>query len=178
MRPNTPSPTPVTYPSVDQTDSHDLRALLAYWQNLRAGRDMPDSDDIDPASIDLLLPHIALIDVAHQPLRFHVGFTGHALCLANDSDMTGYQGIAKAAADIAILSLVATHGQPCAGKDSFYSPAFRQPITQGTELVEITRDWIALPLGGIAGASATPKPIIPRRIIMGQKWKARHRLLM
>src|SRR5207244_10349651 len=43
-----------------------LAALLAYWQDKRAGRRCPDKADIDPAEIPRLLPNIVLIDAAPE----------------------------------------------------------------------------------------------------------------
>lgn len=53
-----------------------LRPLLSYWQDKRADRQLPARADIDPIDIPRLLPHIGLIDVEHDPRRFHYRLVG------------------------------------------------------------------------------------------------------
>ena len=43
-----------------------LEQLQAYWDRLRAGRDMPARSDFDPIDIPRLLPHIVMIDVHYD----------------------------------------------------------------------------------------------------------------
>ncbi|MGQ0676013.1 MAG: PAS domain-containing protein [Rhodospirillales bacterium] len=55
-------------PIIDQT--------LAYWQRIRAGREMPARADLNPAEIPKLLPYVILMDVLREPLDFRYWLVG------------------------------------------------------------------------------------------------------
>lgn len=67
-----------------------MRELLDYWESRRAGRELPVRQDIRPADIRHLLPHLYLLDVLEGTFRFRLrgtaieerlgrGFTGLTL---------------------------------------------------------------------------------------------------
>lgn len=64
-----------------------LRAALAYWQKLCAGRRMPSRRDFDPAAVPLLLPHLQLIDRVSGRYRYRL--VGTELVQAFGRDYTG-----------------------------------------------------------------------------------------
>lgn len=47
-----------------------------YWKRKRGSRGMPGRNDIDPAEITKILPHIFLLDVRHNPLDFRYRLIG------------------------------------------------------------------------------------------------------
>jgi hypothetical protein len=55
-----------------------VRELYAYWDAKRRGRRMAARADIDPGEIAKLLPHLLLIDVEREPLRFRCRLAGTA----------------------------------------------------------------------------------------------------
>lgn len=186
-----------------QTSSHDLRALFRYWDDLRAGRSMPVKDDLELASIATLLPLVALIEIEPEPepgpepepesesgaMRFRFAFAGHAISTAYGRDLTGQysdtialvsgfsgfsefsgtRGDSLAIADKIILTSVAKTGQAAAGRDIHH-----RRIGPGSDHTEITRDWIALPVA----QRVSSKLRTPAMILLGQKWKAIHQLVM
>ncbi|MBM3548802.1 MAG: PAS domain-containing protein [Alphaproteobacteria bacterium] len=62
--------------TMSQIGHPDLVALYDYWNSKRANRRMPSRTDIDPAELSSRLPHIALIDVVDDPLRFRFRLVG------------------------------------------------------------------------------------------------------
>jgi len=59
-----------------ETISKKIGEALTYWESKRSGRRMPARADIDPGEIRLLLPHVILLDVAHDPLDFRYRLIG------------------------------------------------------------------------------------------------------
>ncbi len=66
-----------------------LVALYRYWEGKRGGRAMPARRDLDPSEIVKLLPHIYMVDVEHNPLRFRYRLIGTAICYLLGRDYTG-----------------------------------------------------------------------------------------
>lgn len=56
--------------------SNIIEQALAYWQRIRAGREMPARADLNPGDIPKLLPFMILIDVLHDPLDFRYRLIG------------------------------------------------------------------------------------------------------
>lgn len=81
---------------MDDEISHPiLRQLYDYWDGKRAGRPMPARGDLDPVDIPALLPHLILLDVTHDPLRFQVRLYGTGIVELRGRDLTGrylYEG--------------------------------------------------------------------------------------
>ena len=84
------------HPHVDADISHPvLQRLYEYWDGKRAGRAMPARGDLDPVEIPDLLPHLILLDVTHDPLRFRVRLYGTSVVELRGIDLTGrylYEG--------------------------------------------------------------------------------------
>ena len=53
-----------------QPRSADLRRLLAYWEEKRAGRAFPRRADVDPLDFRFMLDRIALTEVHENPAEF------------------------------------------------------------------------------------------------------------
>ena len=70
-------------------DSPRLQSLHAYWNDRRAGRDMPARSDIDPIDIPRLLPNLLLIDVEPGTRRLKVRVAGTTVVEMYGSDYTG-----------------------------------------------------------------------------------------
>ena len=72
----------------------DLRDLAAYWREVKGVRDMPGRDDVDPADISELLPHVGLLDV-ERPMgrmmspRFRYVFAGASLTAGYRRELAG-----------------------------------------------------------------------------------------
>jgi hypothetical protein len=66
-----------------------LRALLGYWLKKKGERRAPTRADIDPSEIVPLLPHVGLVDVVRDPLRFRFRLVGTAIAAGYGRDITG-----------------------------------------------------------------------------------------
>lgn len=66
-----------------------LRRLYDYWDGKRAGRAMPARPDLDPVDIPELLPHLILLDVTYDPMRFRVRLYGTGVRDLRGTDLTG-----------------------------------------------------------------------------------------
>jgi hypothetical protein len=69
--------------------SAKLRQLYAYWRSKAVGGRLPSRADIDPAEIPHLLPHVFLVDVERDPLRFRFRLIGTQICAWAGRDATG-----------------------------------------------------------------------------------------
>jgi len=78
-----------TAPSADIISHPTLVALHRYWDGKRGGRMMPARRDLDPSEIVKLLPHIYMVDVERDPLRFRYRLIGTAICAFLGRDYTG-----------------------------------------------------------------------------------------
>ena len=67
-----------------------LALLYDYWDSIRCGKAMPTRRDLDPIDISGLLPHIVLVDVEDDPLRFRYRLYGTAVAAARGRDLTGH----------------------------------------------------------------------------------------
>lgn len=66
-----------------------IREAYDYWDRKRAGRRMPSRADLDPVEIPRLLPHIILVDVLRDPLRFRYRLVGTDIVEKRGFDPTG-----------------------------------------------------------------------------------------
>jgi hypothetical protein len=66
-----------------------LRQLHAYWQSKKGTQIAPSRSAILPEEIVAHLPHVALVDVIGDPLRFRFRLFGSALVAAYGQDLTG-----------------------------------------------------------------------------------------
>lgn len=76
-------------PGADVISHPTLVALYRYWEGKRGGRTMPARRDLDPTEIVKLLPHIYMVDVERDPLRFRYRLIGTAICTFLGRDYTG-----------------------------------------------------------------------------------------
>lgn len=71
-------------------ETERLRAALRYWTSKCADGRLPSRRDFDPPTeVPRLLPHIVLVDVAHDPLDFRYRLVGTEVCSRVDADYTG-----------------------------------------------------------------------------------------
>lgn len=64
---------------MEYRDTPVLAAFFDYWDARRGDREMPSRQDIDPADIPQLLPHLSLIDVVDAGARFRYRLVGTAV---------------------------------------------------------------------------------------------------
>lgn len=70
-------------------ESAALRELLAFWEQIRDGRDLPDRDDFSPLDIRRQLGWVILLDVEPQPRRFRFRLIGSGITSVLSRDSTG-----------------------------------------------------------------------------------------
>jgi hypothetical protein len=73
----------------DEISHPTLVEIYRYWADKRRGRAMPNRADIDPTEISALLPHIFMVDVERDPLRFKYRLIGTAVVGLLGRDFTG-----------------------------------------------------------------------------------------
>jgi hypothetical protein len=66
-----------------------LARLLTYWDEKRGTREFPARADIDPLDLGYVLGNVILVDVFHNPMRFHIRLYGSNLAHRMNFDMTG-----------------------------------------------------------------------------------------
>ncbi|MEZ5831396.1 MAG: PAS domain-containing protein [Dongiaceae bacterium] len=49
--------------------SSKVAQALRYWNSLRGGNAFPSHDDIDPAEIKAILPHVMITGISYEPFR-------------------------------------------------------------------------------------------------------------
>lgn len=69
--------------------SEKLRQLYAYRHSKISDGRLPSRASIDPAELPKLLPHIFLVGVERDPLRFRFRLIGTQVCSWAGRDMTG-----------------------------------------------------------------------------------------
>ena len=70
------------------TDPRLIRAY-DYWNRIRGDRPMPSRRDIRPRDIQSLLPHIFLVDVLREPMRFRIRLAGTEVNSRFGEELTG-----------------------------------------------------------------------------------------
>jgi hypothetical protein len=177
-----------TYDS-DEISHATLVALYRYWDGKRRGRAMPERGDIDPSEIVRLLPHLFMIDVERDPLRFRYRLIGTAIVEFLGRDFTGRTidatnyNQAQATELQKINRTVVDNARPIACKGTiFYVPGREWLLTQSI-LLPLSRDGVSVniiigaqialrPPKDAAGAAAPVEGIriIPDPIIGGEKF--------
>lgn len=76
-------------PGSEEISHPTLVALYRYWDAKRGGRGMPARLDLDPSDIVALLPHLYMVDVQREPLRFRYRLIGTAIADFLGRDYTG-----------------------------------------------------------------------------------------
>lgn len=118
-----------------------LRQLVAYWDEKRAGRQMPARDDIDPVDIPGLLPFLLLVEVRDAPRRFYYRLTGTWIDELYGSCLTG----------LYLEDLDDTPARAYWLDQYRRATELRAPISGTTSLDELKQDynhceWVMLPL--------------------------------
>jgi hypothetical protein len=69
---------------------HDeLKQIYAYWLGKKGRRRAPRRADIDPAEIASLMPHVGLVDVHREPMRFRYRLLGTEVVRGLGLELTG-----------------------------------------------------------------------------------------
>jgi hypothetical protein len=63
--------------------------LLRYWNDIRGGRPFPTRDEIDPAAMTAVLPHVMLIGIEYDPFRVLYRLVGTEIVRFARFDFTG-----------------------------------------------------------------------------------------
>jgi hypothetical protein len=118
-----------------------LRDIYDHWLGMKGDRDMPLRAELDPTRIPRLLPHIALNEVEHEPLRFKVRLEGTAITTLRGRTGTGHYldepGFFQLAAQtVPRFTAMLTDRQPACGEQHF-----KPSDSRGGSLY-----WVALPL--------------------------------
>jgi len=74
---------------IDDLPCEHLREIYQYWLKIKGPRHMPARADIKPKEIVSLLPHLSMIDVEHDPVRFRFRLVGTETVRAMGMDVTG-----------------------------------------------------------------------------------------
>jgi hypothetical protein len=69
--------------------SAELAHLFARWKDARGERRMPPREAIDPVALRDVLPHIVMVDVEREPLRFRYRLVGTYVTAISGRDITG-----------------------------------------------------------------------------------------
>lgn len=64
--------------------------LLRYWNQLRGERAMPKPDEIDPAGLKPILPHLMMVGLSYDPFRAFYRLVGTELVRFAKMDFTGH----------------------------------------------------------------------------------------
>ena len=75
-KPAVSAPAMPAEPAQRTRSSKIIDQALAYWNRIRAGREMPARADLNPGDVPKLLPYMILIDVLHDPLDFRYRLIG------------------------------------------------------------------------------------------------------
>jgi hypothetical protein len=77
------------WPSKQAPGSAKVRAFRDHWRSLCGDRPMPPRGALDPLDMTALLPHIVLVDVLREPLRFRYRLIGTFVTGLAERDATG-----------------------------------------------------------------------------------------
>ncbi len=66
-----------------------VRELYDYWLSVHPPLGLPGRQHVDPAAIPRLLPHVFMVDVCRDPLRFRYRLVGTEYVRLMGSDLTG-----------------------------------------------------------------------------------------
>jgi len=75
-------------PALELNDDR-LRRLFAYWLEKRGDRLFPARADIDPVDFPYVLGYVTLVDVEHDPRRYHFRLDGSILVELSGTNYTG-----------------------------------------------------------------------------------------
>ena len=80
--------TPTGNPLAALSDER-LHRFFAYLEGRRGTRQFAARRDIDPLEFGYILGNVVLLDVEHEPLRFHYRLVGSVLAAGTGYDLTG-----------------------------------------------------------------------------------------
>lgn len=106
-------------PNWAETCHPDIRLMLDYWLEKRAGRSMPARSDIDPAEILRYLPYVTLVDVVDDDPRFVYRLVGTMEVALRGRDPTG-KSIAEAFFGRSAESVMLKYETVCRTRAPFY----------------------------------------------------------
>ena len=66
-----------------------IERFYAYWQSIHPPVGLPGRQHIDPSAIPDLLPHVYMVDVTRDPLRFKYRLVGTEYAQRMGHDLTG-----------------------------------------------------------------------------------------
>lgn len=69
--------------------SPKIREFAEYWMSIHPGDRLPSRADFDPIDIPSLLPHLVLVDVTPDPIRFMVRLQGTDVTRAMRRELRG-----------------------------------------------------------------------------------------
>jgi hypothetical protein len=76
---------------IDLSSCHvKVAELFRYWNSRRPPHGLPGRQHIDPLDVPRLMPHIWLLDIERQPLRFRYRLVGTELVRAGGRELTGH----------------------------------------------------------------------------------------
>ncbi|WP_420404374.1 PAS domain-containing protein [Nisaea sp.] len=71
-------------------ENPSIAEFAEYWMSIHPQDRLPSRENFDPVEIPRLLPHIVLVDVESDPLRFQVRVQGTEVCRAMGRDLKGH----------------------------------------------------------------------------------------
>jgi hypothetical protein len=74
---------------IDDISNVKMRSIYEYWLKIRGDRALPSREDINPADITSILPHITLVRVEESPRRYKLTLIGSENVKVTDGDLTG-----------------------------------------------------------------------------------------
>ena len=66
-----------------------VRHVYEYWLSIRPPTGLPGRQHVDPCAIPSALPHLFMVDVSRDPLRFRYRLVGTAYAVLMGRDVTG-----------------------------------------------------------------------------------------
>jgi hypothetical protein len=83
------NPTYDAYGLTPQTWHPTVRQAYEYWLSIRPTSGLPGRQHVDPSAIPTVLPHLFIVDVSRDPLRFRYRLVGTAYVELMGRDLTG-----------------------------------------------------------------------------------------
>lgn len=74
---------------LDDLPNSIMRDIYQYWNDMKGDRSMPSRDDLNPADIVRLLPHLTLVDVEPETGRYKFRLIGTETVKSMGFDITG-----------------------------------------------------------------------------------------
>lgn len=74
---------------IDDISNDKMRCIYEYWLKIKGDRSIPSREDINPADITSVLPHITLVRVEEGTRRYKLTLVGSENVKVTKGDMTG-----------------------------------------------------------------------------------------